>query len=88
MNFIFQQKKNDNGIKLLNISPEIFHIITNTVSYTNFYLHLKYFVFINNNVLSFWYIYGGIISLNKQEPSEILNILAAVDQLHLQELVA
>ncbi|GES90220.1 hypothetical protein GLOIN_2v1884231 [Rhizophagus clarus] len=33
------------------------------------------------------YIYGGIISLNEQEISEILNILAAADQLQLQELV-
>ncbi|CAB4438907.1 unnamed protein product [Rhizophagus irregularis] len=38
----------------------------------------------------FWiiltYIYGGIISLNEQEPSEILKILSAADELHLQEL--
>ncbi|RIA86293.1 hypothetical protein C1645_878753, partial [Glomus cerebriforme] len=33
------------------------------------------------------YIYGGIISLNEQKTSEILKILAAADQLHLQELV-
>ncbi|GES90281.1 BTB/POZ protein [Rhizophagus clarus] len=33
------------------------------------------------------YIYGGIISLNEQEPSEILKILAAADQLLLQELI-
>ncbi|GBB90174.1 hypothetical protein RclHR1_17050002 [Rhizophagus clarus] len=33
------------------------------------------------------YIYGGVISLNKQEPSEILKILAAADQLLLQELI-
>ncbi|EXX61734.1 uncharacterized protein OCT59_029104 [Rhizophagus irregularis] len=33
------------------------------------------------------YIYGGIISLNEHEISEILHILAAADQLHLQELV-
>ncbi|EXX68511.1 hypothetical protein GLOIN_2v1779084 [Rhizophagus irregularis DAOM 181602=DAOM 197198] len=33
------------------------------------------------------YIYGGIISFNEQEPSEILRILIAADQLHLQELV-
>ncbi|CAB4438890.1 unnamed protein product [Rhizophagus irregularis] len=33
------------------------------------------------------YIYGGIISLNEQEPSETLKILAAADKLHLQELV-
>ncbi|GES90296.1 hypothetical protein GLOIN_2v1779084 [Rhizophagus clarus] len=33
------------------------------------------------------YIYGGIISLNEQEPSEILRILVAADKLHLQELI-
>ncbi|EXX56713.1 uncharacterized protein OCT59_029095 [Rhizophagus irregularis] len=33
------------------------------------------------------YVYGGVISLNEQEISEILYILAAADQLHLQELV-
>ncbi|CAB4438889.1 unnamed protein product [Rhizophagus irregularis] len=33
------------------------------------------------------YIYGGIISLNEQEPSETLKILAAADKFHLQELV-
>ncbi|PKC62519.1 hypothetical protein RhiirA1_465047 [Rhizophagus irregularis] len=33
------------------------------------------------------YIYGGIISLNGQETSEILNTLVAADELHLQELV-
>jgi hypothetical protein len=33
------------------------------------------------------YIYGGIISLNEQDISESLKILAAADQLHLQELV-
>ncbi|GES90255.1 hypothetical protein GLOIN_2v1481345 [Rhizophagus clarus] len=33
------------------------------------------------------YIYGGIISLEEQEPSEIFNILIAADQLHLQELI-
>jgi hypothetical protein len=35
----------------------------------------------------FRYIYGGIIFFNEQEPSEILRILIAADQLHLQELV-
>ncbi|UZO08903.1 uncharacterized protein OCT59_029146 [Rhizophagus irregularis] len=38
----------------------------------------------------FWiiltYIYGGIIPLNEQEPSEILKILSAADALHLKEL--
>ncbi|GBC03048.1 hypothetical protein RclHR1_04970002 [Rhizophagus clarus] len=33
------------------------------------------------------YIYGGIISLNEQEPSEILKVLVAADQLNLQELI-
>ncbi|GET64930.1 BTB/POZ protein [Rhizophagus irregularis DAOM 181602=DAOM 197198] len=33
------------------------------------------------------YIYGGVISLNDQEPSEILKILVAADQLFLQELI-
>ncbi|UZO08914.1 uncharacterized protein OCT59_029157 [Rhizophagus irregularis] len=33
------------------------------------------------------YIYGGIISLNEQEPSEILKVLVAADQLFLQELI-
>ncbi|GBC03049.1 hypothetical protein RclHR1_04970003 [Rhizophagus clarus] len=33
------------------------------------------------------YIYGGIISLNEQKPLEILRVLAAADQLLLQELV-
>ncbi|EXX67514.1 uncharacterized protein OCT59_029210 [Rhizophagus irregularis] len=33
------------------------------------------------------YIYGGVISLNEQEPSEILKILVAADQLFLQELI-
>uniref|UniRef100_U9UF49 BTB domain-containing protein n=1 Tax=Rhizophagus irregularis (strain DAOM 181602 / DAOM 197198 / MUCL 43194) TaxID=747089 RepID=U9UF49_RHIID len=33
------------------------------------------------------YIYGGIISLNGQETSDILNTLVAADELHLQELV-
>ncbi|GBC40602.2 BTB/POZ protein [Rhizophagus irregularis DAOM 181602=DAOM 197198] len=32
------------------------------------------------------YIYGGIILLNEQEPSEILKILLAADELLLQEL--
>ncbi|GBB91901.1 hypothetical protein RclHR1_19330001 [Rhizophagus clarus] len=33
------------------------------------------------------YIYGGIISLNEDDISEILQVLGAADQLHLQELV-
>ncbi|EXX68089.1 hypothetical protein RirG_108260 [Rhizophagus irregularis DAOM 197198w] len=33
------------------------------------------------------YIYGGILSLNGQETSDILNTLIAADVLHLQELV-
>ncbi|PKY30725.1 BTB-domain-containing protein [Rhizophagus irregularis] len=33
------------------------------------------------------YIYGGFISLNEQEPSEILKVLVAADQLLLQELI-
>ncbi|GES90294.1 BTB/POZ protein [Rhizophagus clarus] len=33
------------------------------------------------------YLYGGIISLNDQEPLEILNVLVAADQLLLQELI-
>ncbi|CAB4436721.1 unnamed protein product [Rhizophagus irregularis] len=33
------------------------------------------------------YIYGGVILLNEQEPSEILKILVAADQLLLQELI-
>src|SRR5581483_1056700 len=33
------------------------------------------------------YIYGGIISLDEREPSEIFNILTAANQLHLQELI-
>ncbi|GES90303.1 BTB/POZ protein [Rhizophagus clarus] len=33
------------------------------------------------------YIYGGIISLNEQEPSMVLEILVAADQLYLQEIV-
>ncbi|GET64899.1 hypothetical protein GLOIN_2v1779084 [Rhizophagus irregularis DAOM 181602=DAOM 197198] len=33
------------------------------------------------------YIYGGVISLNEQEPSEILKILIAANQLILQELI-
>ncbi|EXX68517.1 uncharacterized protein OCT59_029156 [Rhizophagus irregularis] len=33
------------------------------------------------------YIYGGIISLNEQEPSEILKVLVAADQLFLKELI-
>jgi hypothetical protein len=49
-------------------------------------LHLKYLIFIKIFLLS-RYIYGGIISLNEQEPSEILKLLVAADQLNLQELV-
>jgi hypothetical protein len=37
--------------------------------------------------LSFRYIYGGIISLNEQEPLETLKVLVAADQLYLQELI-
>ncbi|POG60560.1 hypothetical protein GLOIN_2v1712047 [Rhizophagus irregularis DAOM 181602=DAOM 197198] len=33
------------------------------------------------------YVYGGIISLNEREISEIIYILSAADQLHLQELI-
>ncbi|PKY53743.1 POZ domain-containing protein, partial [Rhizophagus irregularis] len=33
------------------------------------------------------YIYGGILSLNVQDPSEIFQILLAADELFLQELV-
>ncbi|GBC40645.2 BTB/POZ protein [Rhizophagus irregularis DAOM 181602=DAOM 197198] len=33
------------------------------------------------------YIYGGFISLNDQEPSEIFKVLVATDQLLLQELI-
>ncbi|CAB5179785.1 unnamed protein product [Rhizophagus irregularis] len=33
------------------------------------------------------YIYGGIISLNEQEPSETLKVLVAADQILLQELI-
>ncbi|GES90302.1 BTB/POZ protein [Rhizophagus clarus] len=32
------------------------------------------------------YIYGGIISLNEQEPLEALEVLAAADQLYFQEV--
>ncbi|GES90291.1 hypothetical protein GLOIN_2v1877169 [Rhizophagus clarus] len=39
------------------------------------------------NVLSFRYIYGGFISLDEQEPLEILKLLVAADQLLLQELI-
>jgi hypothetical protein len=48
-------------------------------------LHLKYLFIII--FLSLRYIYGGIFSLNEQEPLEILRVLVAADQLHLQELV-
>ncbi|POG57891.1 BTB/POZ protein, partial [Rhizophagus irregularis DAOM 181602=DAOM 197198] len=33
------------------------------------------------------YIYGGIITLNEEDIPEILRVLGAADQLHLQELV-
>ncbi|GES90301.1 BTB/POZ protein [Rhizophagus clarus] len=33
------------------------------------------------------YIYGGIISLNEQEPLEALEVLAAADQLYFQEII-
>ncbi|UZO08940.1 uncharacterized protein OCT59_029183 [Rhizophagus irregularis] len=33
------------------------------------------------------YIYGGVISLNEQEPSEILKVLVAADQLLLQKII-
>ncbi|EXX70341.1 uncharacterized protein OCT59_029188 [Rhizophagus irregularis] len=33
------------------------------------------------------YVYGGIISLNEKEPSEILRVLTTADQLCLQEIV-
>ncbi|GBC00023.1 hypothetical protein RclHR1_03710007 [Rhizophagus clarus] len=33
------------------------------------------------------YIYGGVLSLNRKDASDILNILVAADELHLQELV-
>ncbi|GES90304.1 hypothetical protein GLOIN_2v1779084 [Rhizophagus clarus] len=33
------------------------------------------------------YIYGGIISLNEQEPLEVLEVLTAADQLYFQEVV-
>ncbi|RIA91689.1 hypothetical protein C1645_821716 [Glomus cerebriforme] len=46
---------------------------------------LPFSIFMMN--FGFKYIYGGIISLNEQKTSEILKVLAAADQLHLQELV-
>ncbi|GES93562.1 BTB/POZ protein [Rhizophagus clarus] len=33
------------------------------------------------------YIYGGVLSLNRKDTSDILNILVVADELHLQELV-
>jgi hypothetical protein len=39
------------------------------------------------NFYFYRYIYGGIFSLNGQETSDLLKILAAADDLHLQELV-
>ncbi|GBB85449.1 hypothetical protein RclHR1_00120003 [Rhizophagus clarus] len=33
------------------------------------------------------YIYGGILSLNEQDTSEIFNLLLAVDEFHIQELI-
>jgi hypothetical protein len=50
-------------------------------------LYLKYFIFIIKFFSFFRYIYGGVISLNEQEPSEILKILIAANQLILQELI-
>jgi hypothetical protein len=42
---------------------------------------------INIYNLLFRYIYGGVISLNEQRPSDILKILVAAEQLLLQELI-
>ncbi|GES93542.1 hypothetical protein GLOIN_2v1782772 [Rhizophagus clarus] len=54
----------------------------------------KYAVFCNCLILSEWrsendlqYIYGGIFSLNVHDPSNFLKVLAAADDLHLQELI-
>ncbi|GES90234.1 hypothetical protein GLOIN_2v1712047 [Rhizophagus clarus] len=44
----------------------------------------KYLVRNFSDSFKLLYIYGGIVSLNEQEISEIVNILAAADQLHLQ----
>ena len=37
--------------------------------------------------MQYRYIYGGVLSLNVQDPSEILQILLAADELFLQELI-
>ncbi|GBB84235.1 hypothetical protein RclHR1_10860005 [Rhizophagus clarus] len=59
---VFTSNKNQNNIKLQNISLEIFQIILR-------------------------YIYGGILSLNERDASDILKILLAAEELLLQELV-
>ncbi|GBC03054.1 hypothetical protein RclHR1_04970008 [Rhizophagus clarus] len=56
-----------------NDNDVLFHIKLSNITPEIFQIILKY-------------IYGGIISLNEQEPSETLKILVAADQLLLQEL--
>ncbi|RGB37310.1 hypothetical protein C1646_757077 [Rhizophagus diaphanus] len=57
-----------------NNDGTLVHIKFPNISPENFQIILKY-------------IYGGIITLNEKEPLEILRLLAAADQLYLQEIV-
>ncbi|GBC11636.2 hypothetical protein GLOIN_2v1848845 [Rhizophagus irregularis DAOM 181602=DAOM 197198] len=77
---LFSKLLSQNYIELLedneyyDITIEVAHIKLPNLSPEIFQIILRY-------------IYGGILSLNGQETSDILNTLIAADVLHLQELV-
>ena len=50
------------------------------------YWYIKIY-YITGKFLSYRYVYGGILSLNEQDTSDILKVLIAADELHLQEIV-
>ncbi|GBC11620.2 BTB/POZ protein [Rhizophagus irregularis DAOM 181602=DAOM 197198] len=80
MSIEFYTKLSQNYIELLkddeyyDITIEVVHIRLPDISSEIFQIILEY-------------IYGGILSLNVNDASDFIKVLAAADELHLQELV-
>jgi BTB/POZ domain len=83
------KKKNDGTlthIKLPNILPEIFQIILRYENYKIVDILLDNIFYLILQINNFRYIYGGKLSLNKYDISDIIKILVAASELSLQEL--
>ena len=59
------------------------------LEYAKIYDRMQYHSYANLTLKFFVirYIYGGILSLNEQDVSDILKVLTAADELSLQEIV-